>query len=186
MTPVLATRTAGVLGSGTDEHDDVARDVGELLARLEVNLLTGGGPGVMTSVSRAFVRSRRGRGICIGIIPCRSESERDVPKEGYPNEFVELPIYTHLPYSGTRGKDDLSRNHINVLSSDALIVLPGSHGTASEAALAIDYRKPVIAYSRDLQLMRDLPEQIKRVTTILEVEEFLRPVVERGTGRRKT
>ncbi len=179
-----------MLGSGTDEHDEVAREIGALLARLEVNLLTGGGRGVMTSVSRAFIRNRLGRGISIGIIPCRGESERAVPKEGYPNEFVELAIYTHLPYSGIRGKDDLSRNHINVLSSDALIVLPGAHGTASEASLALDYGKPVIAYSHDPALVRELPAEIERATTVAEVEEFLRSAIKRveepGSGRRRT
>src|ERR1700740_3588200 len=117
MDPVVAIQTVGVMGSGTDEHDSLARDVGKLLARLGVNLLTGGGRGVMTSVSRAFVQSSERRGICIGIIPCASERERTKPKDGYPNPYVELPIYTHLPYSGSRGKDDLSRNHINVLPS---------------------------------------------------------------------
>src|SRR5712692_4506936 len=66
----LADRTVGVIGSGIDEHDDLARPVGRLLATLGVNLLTGGGQGVMNAVSRAFTQSRRSRGICIGIIPC--------------------------------------------------------------------------------------------------------------------
>src|SRR5437773_31239 len=68
MTPILSTHTIGVIGSGTREHDDDARPIGELLADLGVNLLTGGGAGVMKAVSRAFVRRRSGRGICIGII----------------------------------------------------------------------------------------------------------------------
>ena len=77
--------------------------LGETLADLGVNLLTGGGGGVMTSVSRAFTRRPNRRGICIGIIPCASESDRATPRDGYPNEFVELAIYTHLPYSGAQG-----------------------------------------------------------------------------------
>src|SRR5512132_2477961 len=99
MDPIVANQTVGVMGSATDEHDVLGRDIGELFARLGVNLLTGGGQGVMTSVSRAFVQTSRKRGICIGIIPCFSESERSRPKDGYPNEFVELPMYTHLPHS---------------------------------------------------------------------------------------
>jgi len=139
--------TITVVGSGLDEHDDLARPLGELLARLGVNLVTGGGGGVMRSVSRAFTQAPRTSGICIGIIPCRSESERAIPKDGYPNEFVELPIFTHLPHSGLRGKDDLSRNHINILSCAAIIALPGSHGTAAEVSLARDYGKPVLVVS---------------------------------------
>jgi len=155
--PALSDITVAVIGSGLDEHEDLARPVGELLASLGVNLLTGGGGGVMRSVSRAYTRARRERGISIGIIPCRSEAERAIPKDGYPNEFVELAIYTHLPYSGERGQDDLSRNHINILTASAVIALPGSLGTASEVALARRYGKPVIVFS-----------------TIDELERFLR------------
>lgn len=127
----------------------------------------------MTSVSRAFVQAPRARGICIGIIPCLSESERGKPKDGYPNPYVELSIFTHLPYSGSRGKDDLSRNHINVLSSAAVIALPGELGTASEVSLAVDYRKPVIAYSPETRLVDHFVQSVPRATTLREVEEFL-------------
>jgi uncharacterized protein (TIGR00725 family) len=171
--PIVAKQTVGVMGSGTDEHDALGRDIGNLLARLGVNLLTGGGRGVMTSVSRAFVQAPRKRGTCIGIIPCFSESERSRPREGYPNQYVELSIYTHLPHSGPRGKDDLSRNHINVLSSAAIIALPGEQGTETEVSLAVDYNKPVIAYSPDKQLVDHFPKSVARATTLREVEEFL-------------
>ena len=173
MDPIVASQTVGVIGSGTDEHDALARDIGELLAGLGVNLLTGGGQGVMTSVSRAFVQAPRSRGICIGIIPCFSESERSRPKDGYPNQYVELPIYTHLPYSGPRGKSDLSRNHINILSSVAVIALPGEQGTTTEVSLAVDYKKPVLVYSPQKHLVEHFSRSVPRATTLREVEEFL-------------
>ena len=177
MPSLLSSKTVGVIGSGTHEHEEYARDVGELLADMGVNLLTGGGRGVMTSVSRAFTR-RPGRvGICIGIIPCKSESERAVPKAGYPNEFVELPIYTHLPYSGAQGTDDLSRNHINVLSCSAMVALPGEEGTAAEVTLALRYRKAVIAYSPIPALTSRFPVTVRRVDRIEAVREFLRSYV---------
>jgi uncharacterized protein (TIGR00725 family) len=169
----VATRTVGVMGSGTFEHEPLAREVGGLLARLGVNLLTGGGSGVMTSVSRAFVQAPRLQGVCIGIIPCFSEAERSRPKDGYPNQFVELAIFTHLPHSGCRGREDLSRNHINVLSSAAVIALPGEEGTASEVSLAVDYRKPVIAYSPDTHLVDHFSKAVERATTVDRVREFL-------------
>jgi len=174
MSATLAEETVGVLGSGTDEHDELARPIGELLAELGVNLLTGGGRGVMSSVSRAFTQAQRTRGVCIGIIPCLSERERGRPKEGYPNEFVELAIYTHLPHSGERGREDLSRNPINVLSCAALIALPGELGTASEVSLALDYKKPVIAYSPDTRRVQYFPRSIERVITLDGVRQFLR------------
>lgn len=173
MKAILSGQTVGVMGSGSDEHEAAARAVGELLAGLGVNLLTGGGRGVMRSVSRAYTAAPRERGVCIGIIPCRSVGERTRPKDGYPNEFVELPIYTHLPLSGKEGKDDLSRNHINVLSSAVIIALPGGDGTATEVSLALDYHKPVIAYSPDAALLQSFPEGVRRATTLEAVREFL-------------
>ena len=173
MSPTLAQHTVGVMGSGTDEHEESARAIGELVADLGVNLLTGGGRGVMTSVSRAFTRRPGRAGICIGIIPCESESERATPKAGYPNEFVELAIYTHLPYSGAQGAHDLSRNHINVLSSDAIVALPGEEGTASEVALALRYGTPVIAFSPIAKLVERFPKSVRRVESIEAVTEFL-------------
>jgi uncharacterized protein (TIGR00725 family) len=169
----IASRTVGVMGSGTFAHETLASEIGGLLARLGVNLLTGGGGGVMTSVSRAFVRTPRQRGVCIGIIPCFSEAERSRPKDGYPNPFVELAIYTHLPHSGSRGREDLSRNHINVLSCAAIIALPGEHGTATEVSLALEYHKPVIAYSRDARLVDHFPASVERATKLVRVKEFL-------------
>ena len=138
MPGIVAEQTVGVMASGTDEHPRLAPDVGALLASLGVNLLTGGGRGVMTSVSRAFTAAPRAKGICIGVLPCASLDDRVVPKDGFPNAFVELAIHTHLPFSGPDGRHDLSRNHINVLSCVAIVALPGSEGTASEVSLALE------------------------------------------------
>jgi uncharacterized protein (TIGR00725 family) len=179
--PILAARTVGVMGSGSAEHEAYARPVGEALADLGVNLLTGGGPGVMTAVSRAFTARSGRRGICIGIIPCASEADRRTPKPGYPNEFVELAIYTHLPYSGSRGTDDLSRNHINILSCAAIVALPGEEGTATEVKLARRYGKPLVAYSPTAALMRHLPRSVPRVSSISGLTQFLRSCLDNGS-----
>lgn len=160
------------MGSGAESHLSLAEGLGRLLAHLEVNLLTGGGGGVMEAASRAFVGARRGRGICIGVIPC-SDADPGTPRDGYPNRFVELPIYTHLPYSGVRGSDQLSRNHINVLSCDAIVALPGGSGTASEVSLAIKYRKPVVVFSPDSVLVEHFAKEALRATTLDDVVRFL-------------
>ena len=172
----IARQTIAVIGSGHDEHRESASEIGRLLASLAVNLLTGGGRGVMMSVARAYTESPRSSGISIGIIPCISIDNRARPKQGYPNEFVELPIFTHLPYSGSRGKDDLSRNHINVLSCLAVVALPGGKGTAAEVELALQYGRPVIAYA----CSDAMPEQVERAERIEEVEKFLRRKIARG------
>jgi uncharacterized protein (TIGR00725 family) len=165
------------MGSGVDEHDECAAPLGELIAALGANLLTGGGQGVMRAVSRAFTSYRGERGACIGIIPCASVEDRRALKAGYPNEFVEIAIRTHLPYSGPLGAHDLSRNHINILSSDAIVALPGGEGTASEVALALRYRTPVIMYSLAGSAEATVAASVQCVEDIRDVERFLRSVL---------
>lgn len=168
------------MGSGSEEHESLARPVGELLARLEVNLLTGAGRGVMTSVGRAYLAARKGRGVSIGIVPCESLEVRHRPRSGSPNPYVELPIHTHLPVSGIGGRDDLSRNHINILTSDVVIALPGSDGTASEVELAIEYRKPIIAFGVNAEQLENFRPAVERAFAIDDIAAFLRRHLETG------
>jgi uncharacterized protein (TIGR00725 family) len=174
---VLSDITIGVMGSGQNDYESLAIPVGELLGRLGVNLLTGAGSGVMKSVSRAFTEcSIRNVGICIGIVPCDPEY-RHRPKPGYPNAYAELAIMTHLPLSGERGKEEGSRNHINILSSAAIIALPGGDGTISEVELALAYDKPLIAYASDLNLLEGFPSGLRRTTNLGEVEAFIQETI---------
>jgi predicted Rossmann-fold nucleotide-binding protein len=64
MGATVSKQTVGVMGSGTDEHGEHSQAVGVLLAELGVNLLTGGGDGVMRAISRAFTQYPGDRGIC--------------------------------------------------------------------------------------------------------------------------
>jgi predicted Rossmann-fold nucleotide-binding protein len=145
-------KIVGVMGSGSQSHAELARVVGTLVAGLGCHLLTGGGGGIMAEASRAFCGVESRKGFCIGIIKGKTTSltETGSVKLSYhpsgPNEWVEIPIFTHLPLSGSQGRENASRNHINVLSSDVLVVLPGSAGTYSEVTLRIDYGKKVIFY----------------------------------------
>jgi uncharacterized protein (TIGR00725 family) len=182
--PVLGTATVGVMGSSEHEQATLAEPLGALLARLEVNLLTGAGSGVMTAVSRAYLRARRGRGVSIGIVPCASREIRNQPRAGYPNAFVELAIHTHLPVSGGQGLDDLSRNHINILSSNAIVALRGSAGTISEVELALRYARPVIGFASHARELAHFPGGLRRSYDLDEVEAFLRPFI--GASERET
>ena len=91
---------------------------------------------------------------------------------------MELAIYTHLPYSGRQGTNDLSRNHINVLSCAAIVALPGEEGTATEVLLAQRYGRPVVAYSPIPALIRHFPQSVRRVGSISELRQFLRPFLD--------
>lgn len=162
-----------VMGSGTHEHAYLAVPLGRWLATLDVHLLTGGGRGVMESVSRAFHEVQGRRGLVIGILPAASEENAAKAPPGYPNPWVEIAIRTHLPWSGERGQAPLSRNHINVLTSDVMIILPGGPGTASEAALALRYGCPAIAFGPVRDGGTQLSEEIVSTDHFQDVQTFV-------------
>ena len=164
----------GVLGSGSEPHEEKAKPLGEWLAREGVHLLTGGGGGVMEAVSRAFRGIPDRKGLVIGIIPGDATDTGYAPKPGYPNPWVEIPIRTHLPKRGVEGTDPLSRNHLNVLTADVLVALPGSAGTASEVELALRYGRPVIAYLKTRDEIPNLPDKVEVALDIEAVKAFVR------------
>lgn len=136
----------GVMGSGTEtRHPAMAKRLARGLARLGVNLLTGGGRGTMETVCRAFCETQGRTGRTLGIIPARNPLQGGhEPRPGYPNPWIEIPIFTHLSAEeGPAGQD--SRNHINVLSADVVIALSGGAGTRAEIDLALYYGKPAFA-----------------------------------------
>lgn len=148
-------KIVGVMGSGKDSFNDLTDPLGKLIATFDVHLLTGGGEGVMKSVSQSFYFAENRKGMSIGII-----KSRDLPLLNentktrnyiFPlvNEFVEIPVYTHLPFSAEKGEDFLSRNHINILTSNVIIALPGSKGTLSEVNLSLQYGKKVILFIKN-------------------------------------
>ncbi len=174
----------GVMGPHilADGQEDLCVRLGELIARLGCDLLTGGGGGAMEVVCKAFTGVAERPGLAIGIIPGEVSllKARYGRKADYPNPYIELPIYTHLGQSGPEGLLLESRNHINVLTSDAVVVLEGRDGTLSEAHLAVRYGKPVIALLSDAGRMpasHRLP--IKNTNRLEDVEAFIR---EAGTS----
>ena len=170
------------MGSGTESHREQSTALGAALARLGVHLLTGGGGGVMQEVSRAFCETPGRVGLAIGVLPAAGpgggrRSAAGVAPPGYPNPWVEIPIFTHLPLSGARGREQGSRNHINILSSDVVVALPGGAGTASEVALAVEYGRPVLAFLSDRAELSGLPDAVRCVGEIDAVVAFLRKVL---------
>jgi predicted Rossmann-fold nucleotide-binding protein len=108
----------------------------------------------------------------IGVLPSEAEGSASA-REGYPNPWVEVAVFTHLPLSGQSGTDPMSRNHINVLSSKVLVALPGGPGTASEISLAIRYGKPVIAYLGARDEIPELPDEVRVEGDFEKVKEFV-------------
>jgi uncharacterized protein (TIGR00725 family) len=173
----LRRPVVGVMGSSTRAYEDLAEPLGRWLASAGVHLLTGGGVGTMEAVSRAFAEVGPRGGLVIGVLPADLPDGIAVPRAGYPNISVEIAILTHLPLSGIAGTDPRSRNHINILSSDVVIVLPGNEGTESEMTLAVRYRKPVIAFFGDHTVDWQPPPGVPIARTMTQVERFVRDVL---------
>lgn len=107
----------------TDEHYDIAREVGRELAERGHEMVCGGRTGVMEAACRG---AQENGGHTIGILA--SNDRKDA------NPFVDTTIVTGIGNA---------RNALVVLNGDAAIAIDGNTGTLSEIALALDYGRPV-------------------------------------------
>jgi len=158
-----------VFGSGSPidaARTALAQRVGTMVAGLGAHLLTGGGYGVMAAAAQGFVDAPDRIGLSIGIIPRRSDGAFDEPGHDtsgrtYPNSFIEIAIRTPLPPRAEDWRTTPVRNHVNVLTADAIIALPGGFGTANELEMAIEY------YGE-----RHQPSAARRTVLLGPAEEF--------------
>lgn len=124
--------------------------LGAQLARDGFHVLTGGGGtmagGPVTSLLAGFssVRGRAGR--AIGVVP-------EGATEGL-NPFNDTLLFTNLPAGHAYPN---SRNHLNVLLSDAIVALAGGPGTLHEIGLARHYSRALAAdcYWREMAAVPD-------------------------------
>lgn len=119
-------KTAGVIGAGKADKEllRMAEEVGKLLAKEGIIVITGGLGGVMEAASRgAYLEG----GITVGILPTTRKEDA--------NPYVKIPIPT--------GMGEM-RNALVVRASDVLIAIGGEYGTLSEIALALKTGKKVI------------------------------------------
>jgi uncharacterized protein (TIGR00725 family) len=151
----------GIMGSHKNDSSAVneAYALGEAIAERGYVLLTGGGGGVMEAASEGAYRSG---GLVIAILP----SEKKRPLKGYPNEFVDIPIYT--------GMYD-ARNIINAKTPDIIVALNGSAGTLSEIAIALKSGTPVIGLHCP---SIDLEDDEYEFLSVTSVDEAIRKIDE--------
>jgi uncharacterized protein (TIGR00725 family) len=116
----------GVIGGSTcsEQTEQLAHEVGQLIAQKEAVLVCGGKGGIMEAASKGA--SEHG-GIVLGILPGDDASEA--------NAFVSVAIPTGM---------GIGRNILIVRTADVLIAFPGSYGTLSEIALALNIGKCVV------------------------------------------
>ena len=109
----------------TPESEKLAYDVGSEIAKSNSVLITGGLGGVMRAASHGAQDSG---GITVGIIPQDNSS--------HANEFCNIVIPSGM---------GLTRDFLNALSADGVIVIGGGSGTLSEICAAYMYKKPIVA-----------------------------------------
>jgi len=109
----------------TPEHEKVAYDVGVEIAKSDSVLLTGGLGGVMLASSHG---AKDAGGLTLGIIPQDDAT--------LANEFCDIVIPTGM---------GLTRDFLNALSADGIIIVGGGSGTLSEVCAAYMHKKPMVA-----------------------------------------
>ena len=122
-----------VIGNNTNgctpEHEKIAYEIGSEIAKSDSVLITGGLGGIMTAASHG---SHDSNGLSIGIIPQDDAS--------LANEYCDIVIPTGM---------GLTRDFLNALSADGIIIVGGGSGTLSETCAAYMHKKPMVAI-RDL------------------------------------
>lgn len=187
--PVHAFPIVGVMGSGSEPHEDLSGPVGRLVAENGWHLLTGGGGGVMEAVAKAFCAVEDRRGLSIGVLRSRAWPElgADGRRRWEPrkrNEWLEVEVATPLPASD---QTFASRNHVNVLTAHALVVLPGNSGTLSELRLRAQYGRDAWLFlggrtvggfsAEELVAAPDLRPRIRRADCLRQLAAGLRATV---------
>jgi len=118
-----------VIGNNTNgctpKHEKIAYEVGAEIAKSDSVLITGGLGGVMAAASHG---AHDANGLTVGIIP-----QDDATMA---NEFCDIVIPTGM---------GLTRDFLNALTADGVIVVGGGSGTLSEVCAAYMYKKPMVA-----------------------------------------
>jgi len=121
----IAVAGGGVCGPRTAA---LARAVGREIARAGAVLVCGGLGGVMEAAARGATEAG---GTVIGILPGY--------EHGAGNRYLTVALPTGLGHA---------RNVLVAAAGDALIALPGQHGTLAEVALARVLGRPAVALGR--------------------------------------
>lgn len=119
----------GVIGSSQagEEEAEIAKKVGREIAKREYVLLTGARGGVMKA---ACIGAKSEGGLTLGILPFSKKTKA--------NRYTDIVIPTGM---------GSTRNSLNTLTADYIIVVGGGSGTLSEIAFAWMYNKPILAFS---------------------------------------
>lgn len=106
------------------EDEDLAYQVGKIVAEVGAILVCGGLGGCMMAASKG---AKESGGTTIGLLPGKDKADA--------NPWIDIPLPTTIGFA---------RNAMVAASGDIIIALPGSHGTLSEICYALVYGRPII------------------------------------------
>lgn len=109
----------------TPEHEKIAYETGSEIAKSGSVLISGGLGGVMKASCHG---AHDAGGMSIGIIPQGEHS--------FANEFCDIVIPSGM---------GLTRDFLNALSADGIIIIGGGSGTLSEVCAAYMHKRPMVA-----------------------------------------
>ncbi len=109
----------------TPEHEKMAYETGVEIANSDSVLISGGLGGVMRASCHG---AHDAGGLTIGIIPQSDPT--------FANEFCDIVIPSGM---------GLTRDFLNALSADGVIIIGGGSGTLSEVCAAYMHKKPMVA-----------------------------------------
>ncbi|MCK5259446.1 MAG: TIGR00725 family protein [Candidatus Omnitrophica bacterium] len=133
------------------EVENIAHEVGGIVAKVGAVLVCGGLGGVMEAASRG---AKEAGGLTIGILPGKDKADA--------NPHIDIALPSSIGYA---------RNAMVACSADIIIALPGSDGTSSEISYGIVYKRPIIdlgGWGR---------EGMIKVKDVQEAEEKIRELI---------
>ena len=118
--------TISVIGARKAPHrvEQIAHDVGEIVANSGAVLVCGGLSGVMEAAAKG---AKEAGGLTIGLLPGKDKKDA--------NPYIDIALPTSIGFA---------RNACVACSADIIIALPGSYGTTSEICYGLVYDRPVI------------------------------------------
>ncbi|MCK5580097.1 MAG: TIGR00725 family protein [Candidatus Omnitrophica bacterium] len=118
--------TVSVIG-GHDcdlEVEQVAHEVGKIIAKVGCVLVCGGLSGVMEAVSKG---ANEAGGLTIGLLPGKNKEDA--------NPYIDIALPTSIGFA---------RNAMVACSANIIVALSGSYGTESEICYGLVFKRPVI------------------------------------------
>lgn len=132
--------------------EQLAHNVGSIIAKVGAILVCGGLDGAMEASARG---AKEAGGTTIGLLPGTSKTDA--------NPYIDIALPTSIGYA---------RNAMVACSADIIVALPGSHGTASEIAYGLVYKRPVIDLGNwgkeGMIKVRDVPEAEAKIKELIE------------------